>query len=441
MRTAHNTHTQVPDAGKVRPPMLTVIAPADGRVIDTVPTDPPERVLATVERLRGNAELWHSLGVVGRIHWLTLFRNWLLDNRDTVAALLAAETGKPATEADAEFGLALDTLDHYCAHGAEFLGGRHPQVALRPGAAMQLAVAQSAGAVVGVIGPWTYPLALAVFDAVPALVAGAAVVVKPSSETPLTLRALAAGWVKIGAPAVFATVSGHEAGPAVLDSVDYVRFTGSMETGKVVALRAAARLIPCCLDLGGKSAAVVLSDADLDRAAAAIALGGLANNGQSCRCIERIYVEAPAYDAFLVRLVAEAAAFGPILGDEIGTGVMTSATQVALVREQVRDALLKGATLRCGGTGTDHSFDPTVLADVDPTMTVLTQQTLGPVLPVVRVDSAEHAYELARRSPAGPAVSLWTRDTETAAHAAIRLAPAHVAINDVSVHISRPLPF
>ncbi|AYF76920.1 aldehyde dehydrogenase family protein [Nocardia yunnanensis] len=441
MRTAQHSSSQVPDARKVRPPMLTVIAPADGRVVDTVATETPAAVRAIVERLRDNAALWHSLGVVGRIHWLTAFRNWLLDNRDALTTLLATETGKTLSEADAEFGLALDALDHYRAHGAEFLGGRHPQVALRPGAAMQLAVARPAGAVVGVIGPWTYPLALALYDALPALVAGSAVVVKPSSETPLTLRALAAGWSTTGAPAVFETVTGHDAGPAVLDCVDYVRFTGSVETGKVVALRAASRLIPCCLDLGGKSAAVVLSDADLDRAAASIALGGLANNGQSCNCVERIYVENSAYDAFLDRLVAEAAAFGPILGDEIGTGVMTSAAQVELVRDQVRDALLKGATLRCGGAGAAHAFEPTVLADVDPTMAVLTQQTLGPVLPVARVADAGEAFELARRSPAGPCLSVWTADTTAAARAVGRFAPVPVGVNDISVHVARPRPF
>ncbi|MFE3193225.1 aldehyde dehydrogenase family protein [Nocardia sp. NPDC059240] len=441
MRTAQSSDAQVPDAGKVRPPMLTVIAPADGRVVDTIATETPAVVRATVERLRDNAALWHSLGVVGRIHWLTVFRNWLLDNRDALVALLGLETGKTESEADAEFGLALDALDHYRAHGAEYLGGRHPQVALRPGAAMQLAVAQPAGAVVGVIGPWTYPLALAIFDAAPALVAGAAVVVKPSSETPLTLRAITAGWHSTGAPAVFETVAGREAGPAVLDCVDYVRFTGSVATGKVVALRAAARLIPCCLDLGGKSAAVVLSDADLDRAAAGIALGGLANNGQSCNCVERIYVETPAYDAFLDKLVTEAAAFGPLLGDEIGIGVMTSAAQVDLVLDQVRDALHKGASLRCGGTGGDHLFEPTVLGEVDPTMAVLTQQTLGPVLPVVRVADAAEAFDLARRSPAGPCLSVWTADTVAASRAIGRFAPIRVGVNDISPHVARPAPF
>ncbi|MGW4352315.1 aldehyde dehydrogenase family protein [Nocardia sp. NPDC004582] len=438
MRTARYTPSRAPDAGKVRPLMLTVFAPADGRIVDTIAAETPERVRLAVERLRDHAVLWHSLGVVGRIHWLTVFRNWLLDNRTDLVALLGRETGKTEAEADAEFGLALDTFDHYRAHGADFLGGRHPQVALRPGAAMQLAVSRPAGAVVGVIGPWTYPLALAVFDAVPALVAGAAVLVKPSSETPLTLRAIACGWLSTGAPAVFETVAGPAAGPAVLDCVDYVRFTGSVATGKVVALRAAARLIPCCLDLGGKSAAVVLPDADLDRAAAGIALGGLANSGQSCQCVERVVVESSIYDVFLDKLTAEAAA---LLGDEDGAGVMTSAAHVGRVRDQVRDALAKGATLRCGGSGTDFGFEPTVLGEVDPTMSVFTQQTLGPVLPVVRAGDAGAAFDLAGRAPAGPCVSVWTRDTVTARRATARLAPARVGINDVSPHLARPQPY
>ncbi|WP_330179534.1 aldehyde dehydrogenase family protein [Nocardia sp. NBC_01503] len=441
MRTALIAYSEVPSAGKVGPPMLIVIAPADGRVVDTIPAHTPEAVRDTVDRLRDNSVLWRSLGVVGRIHWLYTFRNWLQDNRSGLAALLGLETGKPEAEADAELALTLEALDHYRTHAAEFLGGRMPQAAMRPGAAMQLAVAHHSCAVVGVIGPWTYPLALAMFDALPALLAGAAVVVKPSSQTPLTMRAITAGWASTGAPGVFETVTGHDAGPAVVDHVDYVRFTGSAETGKVVALRAAARLIPCCLDLGGKSAAVVLADADLDKAAASIALGGLANSGQNPNAIERVYVESAVYDAFLDKLVDEAAAFGPILGDDTAVGVMTSAKHIDVVRDQVRDALLKGAILRCGGTASGHSFEPTVLADVDPTMAVLTQQTLGPVLPVVRVASAGEAFELALRPPGPPCVSVWTGDIAVGARAVGRFAPAPVGVNDVSVHVARPAPY
>ncbi|MEV6066072.1 aldehyde dehydrogenase family protein [Nocardia sp. NPDC052001] len=441
MRTALSAYSEVPSAGKVGPPMLIVIAPADGRVIDTVPAHTPDQVRDTVERLRDNSVLWRSLGVVGRIHWLYRFRNWLQENRSGLVSLLSLETGKPETETEAELALTIEALDHYRTNAADFLGGKLPQAAMRPGAAMQLAVAHHACSVVGVIGPWTYPLALAMFDALPALVAGAAVVVKPSSQTPLTMRAVAAGWASIGAPAVFDVVAGHEAGPAVLDRVDYIRFTGSAETGKVVALRAAARLIPCCLDLGGKSTAVVLADADLDKAAASIALGGLANNGQNPNAIERVYVESAVYDAFLAKLVDETAAFGPMLDDDTAVGVMTSAKHIDLVREQVRDALLKGATLHCGGTAIGHSFEPTVLGDVDPTMAVLTQQTLGPVLPVVRVAEAGEAFELALRPPGAPCVSVWTSDAAVGARAVGRFAPTPVGVNDVSVHVARPAPY
>ncbi|WP_067700189.1 aldehyde dehydrogenase family protein [Nocardia jejuensis] len=441
MRTALVTQTQVPEAGKARPPMLTVIAPADGHVIDTISTKSPEQVRERVDRLRDNGALWRSLGVVGRVHWLTQFRNWLLDNRDPIAGLLRRETGKTESEADAEFALAVEALDYHRAHAAGFLGSRHAQDFVRPTTTLRVAVANHACAVVGVIGPWTYPLALAMFDAVPALVSGAAVIVKSSSQTPLTMRAVTAGWTSLGAPAVFESVAGPEAGPALLDSVDHIRFTGSVATGKIVALRAAARLIPCCLDLGGKSAAVVLADADLDQAAACIALGGLANGGQSCNSIERVYVESSVYDAFLTKLAAETAAFGPMLGDEEDTGVMTSAAQVELVREQVRDALLKGATLRCGGTGAGHLFEPTVLGDVDPSMAVLNHQTLGPVLPVVRAADAGEAFELALKTPLGPSVSVWTTDASVGARAMGRFAPARVGVNDVAVHLDRPRPY
>lgn len=154
MRTTRYPPYRVPDAGKVRPLMLTVIAPADDRDVDTIAAETPDRVRAAVERLRDHAVLRHSLGVVGRVHRLTVFRNWLLDNRTDLVALPGRETGKTETEADAEFGLAVDTLDHYRAHGAEFLGGRHPQVAIRPGAAIQQVVSRPAGAVVRPSAGW-----------------------------------------------------------------------------------------------------------------------------------------------------------------------------------------------------------------------------------------------------------------------------------------------
>ncbi|MQY23184.1 aldehyde dehydrogenase family protein [Nocardia macrotermitis] len=414
---------------------ITVTAPADGRILGTLPMHTPDRVHATVAQLREAQSEWRAMGVVGRVHWLTAFRDWLLDNEDPIAALLAAETGRSATAAHQEFRLGIDTLDYHRTRGADFLSPPRTRAGRVPGAALRLAVAHRPCAVAGVISSWTAPMATPLLDAVPALLAGSAVVAKPSSVTPLTMRALVTGWLDLGAPPVFEFVAGPESGAAVVDTVDAVHFNGSPETGKVVALRAAGRLIPCGLDIGGKSAAVVLAGADIGRAATGIALGGLAGSGQSCASIERVFVESAIYDEFLDRLVEEVLAFGSHDPDDSTVEVMTSAAHVDNVRDQIADAIVKGARVRVGGNGEGQIMQPTVLADADPAMAVLTQQTLGPVLPVVRVADAEQAIALANE-PFAPCASVWTADDAAADDVWARLTAARIAINDVSVHLA-----
>jgi betaine-aldehyde dehydrogenase len=414
---------------------ITVSAPADGRALGTLPMHSPERVHAVVSCLRETQVLWRSMGVVGRANWLTKFRDWLLGNEDMIVGLLAAETGKPVAAAYREFRIGIDALDYHRTRGAEFLEPRHTRTGGVPNASLQLAIAQRPSAVVGVISPWAYPLASPLFELVPALLSGSAVVVKPSSVTPLTLRALVTGWAELGAPPVLDVVAGHEAGPALVDAVDFVHFSGSPETGKVIALRAAARLIPCRLELGGKSSAVVLTGVDIGRAAAGIALGGLSGSGQSCSSIERVFVESPIYDAFIDRLVDEVDAYGAQDPDDTTVEVMTSSAHVIQVKNQVEDAVKRGAVVRAGGSGSGHTFAPTVLADADPAMSVLTLQTLGPVLPVVRVADAEQAIALAN-DPYGPCASVWTTDDPAGAYVCGRLTAARVAVNDVSVHLT-----
>ncbi|MFF3571570.1 aldehyde dehydrogenase family protein [Nocardia jiangxiensis] len=410
-------------------------APADGRILGTLPMHTPDRVHANVARLREAQSEWRAMGVVGRAHWLTTFRDWLLDNEDPIAGLLAAETGRSATAAHREFRLSIDALDYHRTRGADFLTPPRTRGGRVPGTALRLAVAHRPCAVVGVISSWTAPMAAPLLDVIPALLAGSAVVVKPSSVTPLTMRALVTGWLDLGAPPVFEFAAGYEAGAAIVDVVDAVHFGGSPETGKVVALRAAARLVPCRLDIGGKSAAIVLAGADIGRAATGIALGGLAGSGQSCASIERVFVESAIYDAFLDRLVEEVIAFGSHDPDDATVEVMTSAAHVECVRQQIADALAKGARVRVGGNGHGHTVQPTVLADVDPAMAVLRQQTLGPVLPVVRVADVEQAVALAN-DPFAPCTSVWTSDDAAADDVAGRLTAARIAINEVSVHLA-----
>ncbi|MFI6869181.1 aldehyde dehydrogenase family protein [Nocardia sp. NPDC050406] len=428
----------MPHTRTVRESALTVLAPTDGRPVGTVAVHSPEQVGATVSSLREAQTPWRAMGVVGRLHWVTRFRDWLLDHEDDLCALLASETGKSVGSARKEFALALEAIDYHRGHGAEYLGVQRPRAHSLPSLAVGLSVSYRRCAVVGVIAPWTYPLALALFDAVPALLSGCAVVVKPSSVTPLTVHEIVAGWGRIGAPAVLASAIGPEAGPAVLDTVDHLHFTGSADTGKVVALRAASRLIPCRLGLGGKSTAIVLADADLDRAAAAIALGGLAECGQGYHSIERVLVESSVYPTFVDKLATEVAAFGAEDPEDTDPYVMTSASHARFVADQVRDALDKGASLRIGGVNSGNTFAPTVLADIDPTMSIMNQQTLGPVLPVMRVDTVAEAIERALTPWCGPSVSVWTTDDATGGWVTGRLDAPETGVNDVSVHLTPP---
>ncbi|MGV9678649.1 aldehyde dehydrogenase family protein [Nocardia sp. NPDC003482] len=419
-------------------PAITVSAPVDGRPLGVVSPYPAAAVHALVDRLRGDQPPWRSSGVVGRVHWLTRFRDWLLDNRDHLVELLAAETGRSAAAVVREFRLAIDAVDYHRTHGADFLGAQWTRPPGVPNAAPSLALAHRPCAVTGVLAGWSYPLATALFAAVPALLSGSAVVVRPSTATPLTTRAVLDGWAAVGAPPVLAFAVGPEAGPAIVDTVDSVHFTGSPESGKIVALRAAARLIPCRLDIGGKSSAIVLSDADLECAAVGIALGGLAESGQNCHSVERVYVAASVYDEFVERLTAEVLAFGADEPDDTGAEVLISAAHVEQLGEQVRDALARGATVRTGGAGAGQRFAPTVLTDVAPGAQVLTRQTLGPILPVVRVADVERAVSAANET-CGPSVSVWTADEAVAAYVAGRLLAARVGHNDVAVHLVPPI--
>ncbi|WP_081592319.1 aldehyde dehydrogenase family protein [Nocardia otitidiscaviarum] len=428
----------MPHTKTVRESSITVYSPDDGRPVGTVWVDSPEQVNTAVNRLRAAQIPWRAMGVIGRLHWLTQFREWLLDSDDAITDLLASETGKSVSAARREFDLAVEAIDYHRSHGAEFLGVQRPRAHSMPTLGVHLSISYRRCAVVGVIAPWTYPLALSLFDAVPALLSGCSVIVKPSSVTPLTVNEVVSGWARVGAPAVLTAALGPEAGPAVLDTVDHVHFTGSADTGKVVALRAASRLIPCRLGLGGKSTAIVLADADLDRAAAAVALGGLAECGQGYHSIERVFVESAVYEAFLDKLGTEVAAFGAEDPEDTDPYVMTSAAHVRFVAGQVEDAVTKGASVRIGGAGTGNRFEPTVLADADPAMAVMTQQTLGPLLPVMRVADVEEAIERTALPWCGPSVSVWTTDDATGGYVRARLTAPEVTVNDVSIHLTPP---
>ncbi|MBV8181248.1 MAG: aldehyde dehydrogenase family protein, partial [Mycobacterium sp.] len=421
---------------------IRVHDPADGSIVAEVPDNPPADVAAAISQIRATQPAWEALGPGGRASWLLRYGNWLRAHQTELSALLQSETGKPWQEATFEIPLALDALGYCARNAAHFLADEHPKPHGILTAAKKLTVTRRPYPVVGVICPWNFPLLITLVDALPALTAGAAVAVKPSELTPLATQRAIEGWREIGAPDVLACVTGAAAtGAALVDEVDFVQFTGSTATGRAVAGRAAQRLIPCSLELGGKDAAIVLADADLDRAVNGVVWGSLFNSGQACVAIERVYVEAPIHDEFARRVAKKVAALRQGKDGQdyhADVGALASAAQLRIVEGQVRDAVAKGARILTGGRRTREGgtfFEPTVLIDVDHSMNIMREETFGPTIPIMRVADADEAIRLANQSPYGLSATVWTRDRARGRRIARAIEAGSVNINDTFTNL------
>ncbi|HVC07490.1 MAG TPA: aldehyde dehydrogenase family protein [Solirubrobacterales bacterium] len=430
------------------PGSLKVHNPATGGLIATVAIDSPQAVAEAVARVRANQSEWEALGIAGRYRWLGKLRDWLLDNADRVLDTMQLETGKVRADAANEPVYLADLINFYGAKASKFIG----EESVRPHtpllAAKKLRIQYRPHPVVGIISPWNFPLILALGDAIPALQAGAAVVIKPSEFTPLGLAEVVKAWrEEIGAPDVLGCVQGlGQTGEALVDAVDFIQFTGSDRTGRKVMARAAQTLTPVSLELGGKDPMIVLSDADLDRAANAAAWGGMMNSGQICMSVERIYVEEPVYEEFVAKLTAAVLKLRQGADDHRfgkDVGAMTSPNQTAIVEDQVADALASGARALTGGgrvDGPGDYFEPTVLVDVDHSMKVMREETFGPVVGVMKVRDSEQALRLANDSRYGLSGSVFG-ESERAERVARRVECGAVNVNDVLVnYLASDLP-
>jgi acyl-CoA reductase-like NAD-dependent aldehyde dehydrogenase len=334
-------------------------------------------------------------------------------------------------------------LDYWRRNAASFLADERVRSRAPIAVGKRLAVRYEPLGLVGVIGPWNYPLANAFGDCIPALLAGNAVILKPASATPLTSVTIAALAHDCGVPSdVFQVLTGPgETAEALIDAADVIMFTGSTETGKRVLARAAESLTPVSLELGGKDAMIVLADADLERAANVAVQYALCNAGQTCLAIERVYVEADAYEKFVELVLGKVDALrqgppGPL--GTVDVGPLTTRDQADLVADHVDDAVAKGARVLTGGHRDGNFYAPTVLVDVDHTMQCMIQETFGPTLPIMRVADADEALALANDSPYGLAGCVFGRDVGRAEALARRMEAGTVSVNDAISHYGIP---
>ena len=434
------------DAEEEGPDLLFIRRPQDGQPVGTVPVDGVDEVRQAVIRARRAHEGWAALPLADRIRHLARLRGVVARRAEDIADRIEAETGKPRVEALAEVALVTGLMRHLERRAPRVLGARRP--AGGGVFARGARVEREPRGVVGVLAPWNYPFVLTAEPAFTALFGGNAVVLKPSERTPFTGSVLPELLEEAGLMSgLLEVVQGRaETGEALVTAgVDHLHLTGGGATGRKVLQAAAPRLLPVSLELGGKDPAIVLADADLDRAARGIAFGAFFNAGQSCVAVERVYVEEEVAEAFLRRLARVASELRTGTGGEVDLGPVATEEVLERIEAQLEDAVELGARVLCGGARLDPAsnvFFPTVVADVTDRMRIMREESFGPVVPVMAVRDADEAVKRANAHPMGLWASVWTRDRERGVAVARRLRCGGVSVNDALGHWAAPaLPF
>lgn len=412
-----------------------ILNPATGAVAGTVRWSDPADVARVAAGLRQSQREWEARGAAGRAKVIARYAVWLGDHREEIESLLIAETGKSATDAAQEVPLLIMIASYYIKIMEKALAPETRPASLPFLSIKKISVHYRPRPIVGIVAPWNYPVANLLMDGIAALAAGCAVLLKPSERTPLTAELLLRGWLDSGAPEVMAVVQGaREAVEAVVDNSDYIQFTGSSATGAKVMERAARRLTPVSLELGGKDPMIVLEDADVELAAHAAVWGAMFNAGQTCVSVERVYVLEQVYDKFVEAVVRDVNNLKMGAGEGFDFGAIIDDSQVDVTARHVDDALAKGARALTGGkrpSGVGSFYPPTVLVDVDHSMACMTEETFGPTLPIMKVATVAEAVRLANDSPYGLSAAVFSRDVERAKDVALELDCGAVNINDV----------
>ncbi len=413
--------------------------PATGEILREFRCASEQDVHAAVARARAAQAGW-NVDVRQRIAILRSFQRLLHQKKSEVARLITSEAGKPLVEALLTEVMVVLDATRFCVENAfAFLREQpvpHGNLAMKTKAGRIL---REPYGVIGIISPWNYPFSIPATESLSALVAGNAVVLKPSELTSLTALNLASLLHEAGVPKdIFQVIVGNgPTGSALLSAaIDKLVFTGSVATGKRIAQAAAARLLPVVLELGGKDPMLVLNDADVDVASSGAVWGAFVNTGQACLSVERCYVHRSLYDAFLDACVRKTKLLrmGNGIDPQTDVGPLIRELQVRNVEAQVEDARRLGARVLIGGSRLPqigpNFYAPTVLAEVTHAMQIMREETFGPLLPVMPFDTDDEAIRLANDSDFGLAASVWTRDRARGESLARRIQAGTVMVND-----------
>jgi acyl-CoA reductase-like NAD-dependent aldehyde dehydrogenase len=393
------TATRTPGVPAIDEGSLISTNPASGEEVGRFPVASPDHVVSAVAEARDAAAWWAGLGFAGRRKRLLAYRSVLTNRLTELAELMHREGGKPDADALVEAIAAIDHIAWAAQHARKVLGRR------RVGSSILLKEHASyleylPFGVIGVIGPWNYPVLTPMGSIAYALAAGNAVVFKPSEYTPAVGQWLVDRFAEVVPEQPVLQIvhgMGDVGGALCRSGVDKIAFTGSTATGKKVMAAAAESLTPVLLECGGKDAMIVAADADLDAAAAACVWGGLTNAGQTCVGIERVYVADPIYDEFLGRVVARAAKLTVGADGGADIGPITMPAQIETIRRHIEDALTRGGRAVLGGAEAVQPpfVNPTILVDVPEDSAAVQEETFGPTLTVTRVRDADEAVRLA----------------------------------------------
>ena len=432
------------DANGASTNTIAVENPATGELIATISVLGAGELREMAARAREAQPQWEAVGFDGRARIMRRAQKWMVDNADRVLDCVVQETGKTYEDAQiSDYGYTVAALGFWAKEASKYLADERVPSWNNPVAVgKKLVIRYAPVGLVGVIGPWNYPIVNSFGDCIPALMAGNTVILKPSEVTPLSALLMAEMLRECGLPEhVFQVATGDGGtGAALIGAVDCIMFTGSSRTGKAVMKAAAEALIPCYLELGGKDPMIVCADADLDRASNAAAFYSMNNAGQVCISVERCYVEEPVYDEFVAKVTKNVRGLRQGVPTAVGTvdvGAVIFPPQMEVVEEHMRDAVQKGARILTGGhqrSGPGRFYEPTVLVDVDHTMKCMTEETFGPTLPIMKISDAEEGVRLANDSEYGLQASVWTKDVERGEAMARRIEAGVVCVNDAQVN-------